>query len=123
MIDEPDNPDVQEIMERAREDAALFLRKEWRGRQRECLFGAGGVFMIGALLAICVGPVFSLSATTTLGAVTATSAVAMGWCALRWRCPRCEKIPWTGTTLLVHRVFAPKQCPHCNLVLEHEQGA
>lgn len=114
-MSEPEAEQLDAIVARAREDAEVFLRQEWRGRQRECLFGAGGVFLIGVLLLVCVGPVFEL-ATTHLGVgVLATTAIAMTWCALRWRCPRCEKIPWTGATLLAHRVFSPKGCPHCNL--------
>ncbi len=111
------------ILEKAKKDAEVFLRDEWQARQREVLFGPGGLLIIGALLSICVGPIFDLDITTLAIGVGGIILASMVWTALRWRCPRCEKIPLQHVTLLVHKVYTPTSCPHCGLSLMEDESA
>ena len=113
------SPEEQEaIVERAHEDAAIFLRDEWRARKREVLFGPGGLIIIGALLSICVGPIFALDLWSIAFVLALILLAAGGWTALRWRCPRCEQVPIERHTLIAHKMLDPVSCPHCGLALQ-----
>lgn len=121
-MDEPGKEAREEILEKARQDAAIFLREEWRARKREVLFGPGGLIIIGALLSICIGPIFSLELRELALVVALTWIGAAGWAALRWRCPRCERVPIERHTLLAHKILDPVSCPHCGLAYGPEEA-
>ena len=119
--------EVEEVVARAREANNTYLQEEWRARKREVLFGPGGLLIIGALLSLCVAPTFGLDLGALTAVVMFVMASAAGWAALRWRCPRCERVPLEPRAILAQKTLIdPARCPHCGMPLlklpEDERG-
>jgi hypothetical protein len=114
-----DDEEVEAIARRARAQAEVFLREEWReGRRRALFLGTG--WLAGALVvALVVAPALGLGLWAGAGLTLAPVAIAFAVMVWFMRCPRCDRPPWSAAVLASGQSpFELKGCAHCGLSFE-----
>ena len=110
-------PDVDAIAARAREEAAVFLRQEWRESRRRGMF-LGSVWLAGALAVAVALPSFGLGALASVGLVGGLVAIGAATMIHHVRCPRCDRLPWSqGVIMSGQNPLDIKGCAKCGLDL------
>ncbi len=111
--------EVDAIARKARAQAEVFLRTEWReGRRRALFLGTG--WLAGALMvALVLAPALELGMWAGAGLTSIPVVIAFAVMVWFMRCPRCDKPPWSAAVLASGQSpFEIKGCAHCGLRFE-----